>query len=92
MAAGRAARGAGARADDTVAGMDARALESEALSAIAAARSLSELDRVRIRYLGRKSDLKQALREVRDRESGSVLNEVRAVRGEFADKLCVAAE
>src|SRR5205085_10204167 len=62
---------------DTVARMDARALESEALSAIAAARSLSELDRVRIRYLGRKSELKQALREVRDRESGSVLNEVR---------------
>src|SRR5205085_1896305 len=44
---------------------------------IAGAARLTELDRVRVRYLGRKSELKQALREVRDRESGLVLNEVR---------------
>jgi phenylalanyl-tRNA synthetase alpha chain len=61
----------------TVAAVDAQALESEALSAIEAAGSDQELDEARVRYLGRKSDLKLALREVRDRESGQVLNEVR---------------
>jgi phenylalanyl-tRNA synthetase alpha chain len=57
--------------------MDAKALESEALSAISAASSLAALDRARVRYLGRKSALKQALREVRDRKTGMVLNRVR---------------
>ncbi len=57
--------------------MDADRLESEALSAISGARTLDELDLVRVRYLGRKSDLKQALREVRDRESGQTLNTLR---------------
>ena len=57
--------------------MDARALENEALSAIEATSTSAELDEVRIRYLGRKSELKQALREVRDRESGMTLNAVR---------------
>ena len=50
--------------------MDAEALETEALSAIAGAATLDELDEARVRYLGRKSELKQALREVRDRETG----------------------
>jgi phenylalanyl-tRNA synthetase alpha chain len=58
--------------------MDPKALETEARSAIAAASALDELDAVRVRYLGRKSDLKQALREVRDAETGSVLNTVRS--------------
>ncbi|HEU4449175.1 MAG TPA: phenylalanine--tRNA ligase subunit alpha [Gaiellaceae bacterium] len=58
--------------------MDAQALESEARSAIAAASSLTELDAVRVRYLGRKSELKQALRDVRDAETGQILNTVRA--------------
>src|ERR671919_1889925 len=57
--------------------MDARALETEARSAIAGASTLSELDDARVRYLGRKSELKQALREVRDPETGRVLNALR---------------
>jgi phenylalanyl-tRNA synthetase alpha chain len=57
--------------------MDAQALETEALSAIEAADSLDTLDGVRVRYLGRKSDLKLALREVRDREAGMELNAMR---------------
>jgi phenylalanyl-tRNA synthetase alpha chain len=57
--------------------MDAQALETEAQSAIAAASTLTELDEARVRFLGRKSELKQALREVRDRETGMILNAVR---------------
>jgi phenylalanyl-tRNA synthetase alpha chain len=57
--------------------MDAQALASEAKAAIAAASSLEELDSARVRYLGRKSELKQALRQVRDAESGRVLNSLR---------------
>ena len=57
--------------------MDADALETEAESAIASASSLPELDEARVRYLGRKSELKQALRAVRDRETGMRLNAVR---------------
>lgn len=61
----------------TVAAVDVEALEHEALAAIAEAESADELDGARIRYLGRKSALKQALRGVRDRESGMTLNAVR---------------
>jgi phenylalanyl-tRNA synthetase alpha chain len=57
--------------------MDAQGLENEAKSAIAGAKTLAELDEVRVKYLGRKSELKQALREVRDAESGRVLNTLR---------------
>src|SRR5918999_1462284 len=57
--------------------MDAQALETEAQSAIRTASSVERLDDARVRYLGRKSELKQALREVRDRETGMVLNAVR---------------
>jgi phenylalanyl-tRNA synthetase alpha chain len=57
--------------------MDAHALGSEAKAAVAAASSLEELDAVRVRYLGRKSELKQALRQVRDAETGRVLNTLR---------------
>jgi phenylalanyl-tRNA synthetase alpha chain len=57
--------------------MDAQALETEARSAIAAASTLPELDALRVRYLGRKSDLKQALRDVRDPETGRLLNTLR---------------
>ena len=35
------------------------------------------IEEVRVEYLGRKSALKQALREVRDRETGMALNAVR---------------
>jgi len=57
--------------------MDPKALETEAQSAVSAAKTASELEDARVRYLGRKSELKQALREVRDRESGMTLNAVR---------------
>jgi phenylalanyl-tRNA synthetase alpha chain len=57
--------------------MDAQALESEAKSAIAASSTLDELNRARVLYLGRKSELKQALRDVRDAETGRVLNTLR---------------
>src|ERR671932_996479 len=57
--------------------MEPEALEREAQSAIAAAGTASELDEARVRYLGRKSELKQALRGVRDRESGMALNALR---------------
>src|SRR5918995_135572 len=61
----------------TVAAVDVEALEREALAAIAEARSADELEEVRVQALGRKSPLKLALREVRDRESGMALNAVR---------------
>jgi phenylalanyl-tRNA synthetase alpha chain len=57
--------------------VDAQALQTEAQSAISRAQTPSELEAVRVRYLGRKSELKLALREVRDRETGMTLNAVR---------------
>src|ERR1043166_7702821 len=62
---------------DTVAAMDWQEHESEAQSAIAAAQSLAELDEARVRFLGRKSELAQALLAVRDRETGMTLNTLR---------------
>ena len=61
----------------TVAAVDVEALEREALAAVAGAADGAELDDARVRYLGRKSPLKLALREVRDRESGMALNALR---------------
>jgi phenylalanyl-tRNA synthetase alpha chain len=61
----------------TVAAVDVAALEAEAQSAIAAAKTTVELEQVRVRFLGRKSDLKQALRNVRDRDTGMTLNAAR---------------
>jgi phenylalanyl-tRNA synthetase alpha chain len=57
--------------------VDPNAIERDALAAAAAASTLGELEDARVRYLGRKSDLKLALREVRDRETGMTLNAVR---------------
>jgi phenylalanyl-tRNA synthetase alpha chain len=57
--------------------MDPQALEDEALSALAETTSVDEVERVRVEYLGRKSALKLALREVRDRETGMALNALR---------------
>jgi len=57
--------------------MDADALEREGLAAAAAASTTAEIEVVRVDYLGRKSAIKQALREVRDRETGMALNAVR---------------
>jgi phenylalanyl-tRNA synthetase alpha chain len=62
---------------DKVATVDPDDLEREALAAAAEARSLAVLSEVRIRYLGRRSALKLALRDVRDRETGMTLNAVR---------------
>ena len=57
--------------------MDVEALEQAALAAVAAAGSTDAIEAVRIEYLGRKSALKLALREVRDRETGMTLNAAR---------------
>jgi phenylalanyl-tRNA synthetase alpha chain len=57
--------------------VDAKALEETALAATAAASSIDEIERVRVEFLGRKSELKLALREVRDRETGMALNALR---------------
>ncbi len=57
--------------------MDVPALETEALGAIAAATTVDEVEEARLRYLGRKAELPQALRAVRDRETGMALNAVR---------------
>jgi phenylalanyl-tRNA synthetase alpha chain len=62
---------------DTVAAVDAQALQQEALAAVAAATTLTDLDEARVKYLGRKSVLKLALRDVRDRDSGMALNAAR---------------
>jgi phenylalanyl-tRNA synthetase alpha chain len=58
---------------DSLAAVDWTAYEQEALRAIAE----GELEDARVRYLGRKSELAQALRGVRDRESGMLLNGIR---------------
>jgi phenylalanyl-tRNA synthetase alpha chain len=67
--------------------MDARALENEAKSALSSANTPAELDEVRVRYLGRKSELKQALRNVRDADTGRVLNTLReTLEGAVAER------
>jgi phenylalanyl-tRNA synthetase alpha chain len=62
---------------DTVAAVDPDGLQKEALAAAVEASSLAALDDVRVRFLGRRSALKLALRNVRDRETGMTLNAVR---------------
>ena len=57
--------------------MDAETYRQDALTAVDRAENATELDEARVRYLGRKSELKQALREVRDRETGMALNAAR---------------
>jgi phenylalanyl-tRNA synthetase alpha chain len=57
--------------------VEPQALQQEALAAVAGASSVAALDDVRVEYLGRKSALKLALREVRDRETGMALNATR---------------
>jgi phenylalanyl-tRNA synthetase alpha chain len=58
---------------DSLAAVDWAAYEQQALTAI----SGDALEDARVRYLGRKSELAQALRGVRDRESGMLLNGIR---------------
>jgi phenylalanyl-tRNA synthetase alpha chain len=57
--------------------LDAEAYRSEALAAVEGAGNVGDLDDARVRYLGRKSELKQALRDVRDRDTGMALNAIR---------------
>ena len=57
--------------------MDVEAIQREGLAAAAAAATTEEIEAVRVEYLGRKSELKLALREVRDRETGMALNALR---------------
>ncbi|MHB8641609.1 MAG: phenylalanine--tRNA ligase subunit alpha [Gaiellaceae bacterium] len=59
-------------------GMDWQQHEDEARQAIEQAADAGALDEARVRYLGRKSELATALREVRERESGMLLNGIRA--------------
>src|SRR3954471_8023821 len=61
----------------TVARVDVEGIEREATAAVEAAATPAELEDARVRFLGRKSDLKLALRQVRDRESGMALNDAR---------------
>jgi len=62
---------------DKVANVNPEALQKEALAAVSAAATPDDLDAARVKYLGRSSELKLALREVRDRETGMALNGVR---------------
>jgi phenylalanyl-tRNA synthetase alpha chain len=65
--------------------VEPQALQEQALAAVAAAATVAALDDVRVEYLGRKSELKLALREVRDRETGMALNAAReAIEGAVA--------
>jgi hypothetical protein len=65
--------------------VDPDALQQEALAAVAAASTPAELEEARVQYLGRRSALKLALRDVRDRETGMTLNAVReTVEAAFA--------
>jgi phenylalanyl-tRNA synthetase alpha chain len=57
--------------------VDAETLEKAALEAVEAATTADEIERARVEFLGRKSELKLALREVRDRETGMALNALR---------------
>jgi len=63
--------------DSLAAVTDWQAHEEDARSAIAGAATVDALEEVRVRVLGRKSELAQALRGVRDRESGMLLNGIR---------------
>jgi phenylalanyl-tRNA synthetase alpha chain len=67
---------------------DSETYERDALQALNGASTSEEVERVSVSYLGRKSELKQALREVRDRETGMRLNAVReALESAIAAKL-----
>ncbi len=66
--------------------MDAETLEREALAAVSGAADTTQLEDARVRYLGRKSELALALREVRDRETGMRLNTIRAAVESAVDR------
>jgi phenylalanyl-tRNA synthetase alpha chain len=62
---------------DTVGAVNWETYEQEALAGIAATATPEELADAHIRFLGRRSPLRRALREVRDRETGITLNTLR---------------
>jgi phenylalanyl-tRNA synthetase alpha chain len=67
---------------------DPETYEREALAALGGASTSEEVEGVSISYLGRSSQLKQALRDVRDRETGMRLNAIRsALESAIASKL-----
>jgi phenylalanyl-tRNA synthetase alpha chain len=67
--------------------VDPEALETAAGRAIAAASSVAELEAARVSFLGRSAELPQALRKVRDRETGIALNALREkLERRFADR------
>jgi phenylalanyl-tRNA synthetase alpha chain len=67
---------------------DPETYEREALAALDGASTSEEVEGVSVSYLGRSSKLKQALRDVRDRETGIRLNAIRsALESAIADKL-----
>src|SRR5262245_23188137 len=57
--------------------VDWEAHAGEAEQAVASAGTIDEVEEARVRFLGRKSSLALALREVRDRETGMLLNGIR---------------
>ena len=63
---------------DSVAAVDWTAYQTEALAAYRAASTADELADANVRFLGRKAPLPQALRGVRDRDTGLTLNSLRA--------------
>jgi len=58
--------------------MDWEAYEKDALAAYGAASTADELAAANVRFLGRSAELPQALRAVRDRETGIALNTLRS--------------
>jgi phenylalanyl-tRNA synthetase alpha chain len=61
----------------TVAPVDWSRYEADALAAYDAASTPQELAEASVRFAGRQADLPQALRQVRDRDTGRALNELR---------------
>jgi len=70
---------------DSLAAVNWTAYEEDALAAIGSALSDAELEEARVKVVGRKSELAQALRGVRDRESGMLLNGIRTRLEEAID-------
>jgi phenylalanyl-tRNA synthetase alpha chain len=67
---------------------DPETYERDAVAALERASTSEEVESVSVSFLGRRSHLKQALREVRDRETGMRLNAMReAIESAIAAKL-----
>ena len=65
------------RSAGTAAAVDWDRYASDAAAAYDAASTQEDLTATHVRYLGRRSELVQALRQVRDRDSGKLLNGIR---------------